>query len=221
MALRVNEIFKSIQGEGVNAGLPTVFVRLQGCNLSPNCYWCDTSYAQEEGGETLSVDEVMTRVTKLFPEVKGRICITGGEPLSQNLDELMTRLAYSYYYVEIFTNGTLPKPRWWTRVDSWIVDHKLPSTGVTKPFCSDWLTLRESDQYKLTVNNRDDYPEVLKRISTMAFSPCTILVSPVVGLSIGENDRLWLQEIASLCIERNVRFSLQVQKIVWGNRRGV
>src|SRR4030043_21735 len=45
--MHVNEIFYSLQGEGVCQGLPTVFIRLAGCNLLPSfCSWCDTQYAQ-------------------------------------------------------------------------------------------------------------------------------------------------------------------------------
>ena len=47
MNLTVNEIFYSIQGESVHAGLPCVFVRLTGCNL--RCRYCDTAYAFHEG----------------------------------------------------------------------------------------------------------------------------------------------------------------------------
>ena len=45
--MKVNEIFKSIQGEGILMGLPTIFIRLTGCNL--RCKWCDTTYSYYEG----------------------------------------------------------------------------------------------------------------------------------------------------------------------------
>ena len=47
MALLVNEIFYSIQGESIHSGRPCIFVRLTGCNL--RCTYCDTRYAYEDG----------------------------------------------------------------------------------------------------------------------------------------------------------------------------
>ncbi|MDH4150428.1 MAG: 7-carboxy-7-deazaguanine synthase QueE, partial [Betaproteobacteria bacterium] len=58
-ALRVTEIFLSLQGETSRVGLPTVFVRLTGCPL--RCGYCDTAYAFH-GGESLQLDDILQRV---------------------------------------------------------------------------------------------------------------------------------------------------------------
>ncbi|MDP6560103.1 MAG: radical SAM protein, partial [Candidatus Binatia bacterium] len=72
-ALKVNELFFSVQGEGISAGRPCVFVRLTGCNL--RCLWCDTAYAYEEG-EELTVEDILERVRAFgCPLVE----VTGGE----------------------------------------------------------------------------------------------------------------------------------------------
>ncbi len=78
MALRVSEIFYSIQGESSFAGRPCVFVRLSGCNL--RCAWCDTTYAYS-GGELLDLAAVEDRVRAFGC---GLVEITGGEPLLQD-----------------------------------------------------------------------------------------------------------------------------------------
>jgi 7-carboxy-7-deazaguanine synthase len=68
--MKISEIFASIQGEGLHAGKPQIFIRLSGCNLS--CSWCDTKHAWE-GGDEMSVYEIMDAVKE-----NGRksICIT-------------------------------------------------------------------------------------------------------------------------------------------------
>jgi len=75
--LRVTEIFHSLQGETSRTGLPTVFVRLTGCPL--RCGYCDTAYAFH-GGESLTLDEILSRVAALGAHY---VTLTGGEPLAQ------------------------------------------------------------------------------------------------------------------------------------------
>ena len=43
--MKVVEIFKSIDGEGIRAGFPVTFIRLAGCNL--RCEYCDTTYSYD------------------------------------------------------------------------------------------------------------------------------------------------------------------------------
>ena len=86
-ALRVTEIFYSIQGESTKTGLPTVFVRLTGCPL--RCIYCDTEYAFT-GGENLTISVVIDTIKTLSSQ---HVCITGGEPLAQpNVHILMNEL---------------------------------------------------------------------------------------------------------------------------------
>ena len=82
--MKINEIFYSIQGEGIQSGLPTIFIRLTGCNL--RCSYCDTKYAYIKG-KHLSIDEISLKL-KEFP--CNTVCITGGEPLlHENILELI------------------------------------------------------------------------------------------------------------------------------------
>ena len=84
MSLKINEIFYSIQGESLYAGLPCVFIRLTGCNL--RCAYCDTRYAYEEGVVT-PIPEIIGRVAS-YPHVS-LVEVTGGEPLLQDKTPLL------------------------------------------------------------------------------------------------------------------------------------
>src|SRR5262245_14936385 len=101
-AMRVTEIFHSIQGESSHAGRLCVFVRLTGCNL--RCRWCDSEYTFT-GGEKMSLDDVMDRVRSYGTRL---VEITGGEPLAQaEAFELITRLCDENYEVLIETSGSI------------------------------------------------------------------------------------------------------------------
>ena len=103
--LRVTEIFPSIQGEGLRQGEPTIFIRLTGCNL--NCAFCDTKYAWN-GGKPHSVDQILDEVKRIkrgFPA--DWVCLTGGEPLLQDLSKLAGRLKKETFQIQVETNGLL------------------------------------------------------------------------------------------------------------------
>src|SRR3972149_1543275 len=226
----VNEIFYSLQGEGYGQGLPTVFVRLQGCNLNPGCTYCDTGYARRGGGEALTAKEVVDRVVWLSPHTGTRVCITGGEPLLQEegLGELVSILNRYLYYIEVFTNGSLPKPSWWTRVTSWVVDIKAPSSGVVSTYASDWIKSRYSDQVKVTVGTSEDLSFSAGIVEDCATKHVRVMVSPVANLLLNISEgtvtefwnRDWLQEVTEFCLDKRVGLSLQWHKLIWGDRKG-
>jgi len=224
--------FYSIQGEGVYQGIPTTFIRLQGCNLLTHCSYCDTVYAQDGSkGTIVEVNEVLNLCTK----VEGRtykhwVCITGGEPLFQleALHELVKGLKRYGFKVEIETNGTIPKPYWWTLVDCWVVDIKCPSSGVCGSSLQEWFDSRIDDQIKFVVGSKKDLEFARAMIlKNIAMNP-VVLVSPVIEVGRGNLsdacinwNNEWLQEVVEFCKELKVRFSLQIHKVVYGNKKGV
>ncbi len=130
--LQVVEIFRSLQGEGLLIGAPSVFVRLEGCNLS--CVWCDTKYARDGSAQITGYPPIM-----LFNVIKryrtSRVVVTGGEPMAhKNLHSLTTFLRILYqehhpnYHTTIETNGTIePTIDMITLVQLWSISPKPPS----------------------------------------------------------------------------------------------
>jgi organic radical activating enzyme len=104
----VAERFKSIQGEGVYAGKPMAFIRFVGCSVGKRiCQHCDTDFDKPYGW--LGGGEYTAEQLAEWSYPYDTICLTGGEPLDQDLEELVERLYYVNIHVE--TSGTRPIPR--------------------------------------------------------------------------------------------------------------
>lgn len=107
--LEVKEIFPTLQGEGPLAGMPSVFIRLGGCNLA--CSFCDTDF---EDYRNMSTSDVVTQAKELALEegkfVRKLTVITGGEPFRQPIEKLCDGLLAAGFDVQIETNGTLYRP---------------------------------------------------------------------------------------------------------------
>jgi len=124
---RIAETFYSIQGEGATAGLPAIFVRLQGCTVG--CAWCDTKYSWDPtAGREVDLPALLGEVAA-FP--CRRVVITGGEPLESPLfAALAAALAVRGYAVEVETSGTCaPAPESDPGLQ-WNVSLKLSGSGV-------------------------------------------------------------------------------------------
>lgn len=104
--LLVHSIFKTIQGEGIFAGEPCVFIRLGGCNLQ--CPACDTEYSL--GSKPLRPVSIVEQVKAFMPSKANLVVITGGEPMRQTIGPLISMLNEVGYRVQIETNGTLFDP---------------------------------------------------------------------------------------------------------------
>ena len=106
--LLVHSIFPTIQGEGIFAGEPCVFVRLGGCNLQ--CPACDTEYTEGSTKVLLHtlLQTIKTELTKIGTNaIQPLVVITGGEPMRQSIGRLVAALNFDGIKVQIETNGTL------------------------------------------------------------------------------------------------------------------
>jgi 7-carboxy-7-deazaguanine synthase len=119
----VKEIFYTLQGEGANAGRAAVFCRFAGCNLwsgreqdraEAACQFCDTDFvgADGEGGARFAAaadlaDACVAASGAAAPDL---IVLTGGEPMLQVDEALITALHARGFTIAVETNGTLPVP---------------------------------------------------------------------------------------------------------------
>ena len=107
--MRVKELFNSIQGEGPLAGMPVLFVRFAGCNLS--CEWCDTDHEPPLLAERIGPLELYQLIRDTIgTDKRNTIVLTGGEPLIQPSHELLALiriLVECGFSVQIETNGSV------------------------------------------------------------------------------------------------------------------
>jgi len=210
-SVKICEIYHSIQGEGLDIGLPTVFVRASGCPL--RCKWCDTLYAFSEG-EEISIDEIMEKVQNYGAT---RVCLTGGEPLMQKETYiLLQRLLDSDYFVSVETSGAIQIEEM-PCVDNLriVLDIKCPSSEMhEKMEFANIELLGPTDELKFVIADRKDY-EYAKEIIDKYKPICPIVMQPVWG-----ND---IKELAEWVIndELKARVLPQLHKIIWGEKRGV
>ena len=219
MRFKVNEIFKSIQGEGSRAGRPCLFVRLTGCPL--RCSYCDTAYAFT-AGTFMELEEILARVAEaLGAPATGPnapfVELTGGEPLANpDAPALLEALLAQGYEVALETAGSHDIAKVDPRVVK-IVDRKTPGSGEVHRWVESNLEhlVPGQDELKFVLTSPQDYlwakawcedKGILNRFD--------VLFSPVWG----SLDPAWLAE-QIVADNLPVRFQLQLHKLIWGPER--
>ena len=209
--MKVNEIFYSIQGEGLLVGVPSIFLRFAGCNL--RCSFCDTKYAYKQGTE-MSIQEILDEIKKFACTY---ICLTGGEPLLQkDTTKLIESLLQKNYKICLETNGSISIKKLVGKKSLIIsLDIKCPSSGSHEQMNMKNISyLSKKDQLKFIIKNKEDYAYA-KKILKKYNSPCTVFFQPVWGTNP--------KKLASWVLNDGlpVRLTLQLHKIIWGTKRGV
>ena len=130
--MRIAEIYRSVQGEGLLTGTESVFVRTSGCNL--RCWFCDTPHTSwRPEGEDLAVDEIQSRVLDFDCN---HVVLTGGEPmLFAELIPLAAGLQAEKRHITIETAGTLFLP---VACDMMSISPKLASSAPDPESYPDW-----------------------------------------------------------------------------------
>ncbi|MBR4398548.1 MAG: radical SAM protein [Fibrobacter sp.] len=227
--MKVCEIFKSIEGEGLRTGLAAVFVRLHGCNL--RCSYCDSMYAVEGNDyKQMSVAQVVDAINAYHSE-SGVKCVTltGGEPLLHvGSGELLQILCDKGFEVNVETNGTVPCKYKHSNL-FYTMDWKCKSSGMSsKMQIENIATLGKNDVLKFVVGSIEDLNET-ENVVTRLFAVKEqnadkmphIFVSPVFGALEYETIVEWTLS-SRIMTENNARFQVQLHKVVWDpDKRGV
>ena len=195
--MKVCEIFTTLQGEGLMTGVPSVFVRLAGCNL--RCPFCDTDFAD---GEEMPEAEIVKQVLAYpIPHV----VITGGEPTLQLNRSLLQPLHDAGRTIQIETNGTVDLP------DEMLglIDHVTCS-----PKAGSKVRLRRIDELKVVYTGMDDarYAEIEQLAALHGDIPC--LMQPCDTGRADENARLLAETMDWVMAHPAWRLSLQTHKML-------
>lgn len=205
--LYLTEIFTSVQGETTFAGLPTVFIRLSGCNL--RCNWCDTTYSFKRGIK-YTLDEICNWVSDAQTKY---ICITGGEPLLQKpVYELMNRLLEMNKIISLETSGSISTEKVPEKVHV-ILDIKCPGSGMDKKnYWNNIHFIRAKDEVKFVLTDRADFDWMLNITQQHQLFNKTphILLSPAFGSLDAQTLVKWILES-----KLPFRLNLQLHKYIW------
>ena len=211
--MKVVEIFKSIDGEGIRVGYPVTFIRLAGCNL--RCNYCDTKYSYENEKFTeMTPQEIYNRVYKLGGR---RITLTGGEPLiHKDVKVLVDLLIQKGYEVNIETNGSVDITLFLDKHTIITMDYKCASSDMEDKMLLDNISkLRKQDVLKFVVSDDNDLDTVQRIYQN---TKATVYISPVFG-------RIEPKQIVEYMLEHNMencRVQVQLHKIIWNpEERGV
>lgn len=237
LALTVSEVFgPTIQGEGLSAGVPAMFLRLGGCNL--DCIWCDTPYTWDWAGRTGRVYDPGVELHKLDPAHVARrlelggcplVVVTGGEPLLQQeaLIELITVLDPALR-IEVETNGTLtPALRLAARVDHFNVSPKLAGAGLSsrkRPIRPEALAafraLARLGQatFKFVIAAEGDVDEVAWLVDEHDLPPASVMLMAEGKTALAQG--LHLRAVVEAAIARGWRVTPRLHVEVWGDERG-
>lgn len=227
----VSEIFYSVQGEGVLTGVPSVFVRLSGCNL--RCNWCDTPYASwNPEGKTWTIPQILR-------EIQGHpgrhVVLTGGEPMiAKDIEKLAEEIKKLGYHITVETAATVAPEG--IACDLASLSPKLLNSAPDLRLSATWRKKHEAlrwqpavvrawiDAYrfqlKFVVAQPDDIDEIESMLTAIdrEIPRHQVLLMPEGTTTEAIRSRSgWLSE---LCKARGYRYAHRLHLELYGNKRG-
>ena len=210
--LKINEIFFSLQGESSYIGIPTIFIRLTGCPM--RCSYCDTSYAFHDG-KNMTIQDIFKEISQYKTKY---VTVTGGEPLAQKpCWNLLSQLCDKGYNVSLETGGAISIEGIDKRAKI-ILDVKTPDSGESKNNNKTNISMIEKkDEIKFVISSKEDYEWAKEFIEEQhLIEKAPIIFSPAYKNLSYENLSEWILED-----NLEVRFQVQLHKIIWGEKKGV
>jgi 7-carboxy-7-deazaguanine synthase len=227
--MKISEIFYSIQGEGILAGVPSVFIRTSGCNL--RCTWCDTPYASwKPDGYQMMYGPMLTEVRRHWC---GHVVITGGEPMIlPDLVELAEKIKEIDHHITIETAGTVYQK---VNCDLMSISPKLsnstPHDREGGKFAVQHEELRYQPdvlkqligeynyQLKFVIASVDDVREARDVVREIGAERGRVLLMPEGTTRDVLADRAkWLVDV---CKDFGYRYCPRLHIDIWGDKRGV
>jgi 7-carboxy-7-deazaguanine synthase len=230
--LNIAEMFcDTLQGEGVYAGVPATFMRLQGCTLA--CTWCDTLEVWKQGNP-YSFKEIFA----LFESVglidrfkKGQhLILTGGSPLMQQetLAVFLKEFEKKYTFlpfIQIENEVTLRPTSLIPFIDCWNNSPKLANSGMKeriryKADLIHQMSVLDQSWFKFVINDDMDW----KEIESHYLEPGLISRHQIILMPCGQTQEELAQTrefVADLAIRENVRFSDRLHVTIWNKKTGV
>jgi 7-carboxy-7-deazaguanine synthase len=207
MTYSVKELFKTLQGEGAQAGRAAVFCRFAGCNLWSGreedraqaiCRFCDTDFVGADGdggGKFADADSLAEAIARSWngPAERRHVVFTGGEPLLQLDDDLIAAVHARGFEIAIETNGTLQPPPG--------IDWVCVSPKAGAPF-----VLKSGNELKLVFPQDGIDPKALESLNFDHF-----WVQPMDGPARAANT----EAAVAFCLANPIwRLSLQTHKVI-------
>ncbi len=217
---KINEMFETIQGEGSYTGLPSIFIRLQGCPVG--CPWCDTKHTWAVNPENEGTSEQVLNksqeseqwfsafsadILNLFNQQKylaKHVVITGGEPCMFDLRQLTNDLIDNGFSVQIETSGTFEikahEKTWVTLSPKVNMPGKLPvlqqAIDRANEFKHPIAMQKHIEELEIILDKRSDKSKAL------------IYLQPI------SQQKRATELAVSTCIKKNWRLSLQTHKFI-------
>ena len=228
--MRLSEVFYSIQGEGKLLGVPSVFVRVSGCNL--RCTWCDTPYASwTPEGDDIPLEQIVARVTGYNCR---HVVLTGGEPMIMpEIVELAAELKRRQMHITIETAATVFKP---IAVDLASLSPKLSNSTPhdreggrfaqlhdrqrRRPdVVQSFIDQAKEFQLKFVVASDTDLVEIDALLAELrGWSPADVLLMPEgTSVDVLASRSAWLSDV---CKRTGYRYAPRLHVELYGNKRG-